>query len=119
MIDELAIDCDESGFELVLTGDFANTFANYLAADPSTEAAATVRLRLPQDAAFQLAAAARETLQPWVDDHDRELAAYQHATSAERRRVLAGVPAGVPFDEADERLRESIDLARKAARENA
>lgn len=115
MIDEATIDCEENGFELVLTGDFADVFADYLAADPSTPAASTVRLRLPHDAALQLAAAARGTLLPWAEDFDRELAAYLRATPAERAAVLAGVS---PEDVLVEELSEAVDLYRKAAREN-
>lgn len=120
-IDAATIDCDEAGFELILTGDFADVFADYLAADPRTEAAATIRLRLPQDSAFQLAAAARETLQPWVDEHDRELAAFRRSTPAERQHVLGQAPCAVLVDELAhvDDLLEAADLSRKAVRERA
>lgn len=123
--DEVSIDSDETGFTIALSGDFARTCATYLAADGHE-----LRLRLPQDAALQLLAQVRAEIGPWAEGYERELAAYQRATPAERAAVLRGPSPGAVFvDESDrdgwraeidfDGLREAVDLSRKAARESA
>lgn len=119
MIDEALIDCEEDGFQLVLTGDFVEAFADYLAADPASRDSCTVRLRLSQDAALELAGSARRTIIDWADQHDEALASYRRASPAERIAVLSGVDPVLAGIGPDERLREAADDARKAARENA
>lgn len=121
-IDEANIDCEEDGFRLVLTGDFVEAFADYLAADPASRDSCTVRLRLSQDAALELAGSARATIIDWADEHDAALAEYRRASPAERiavpgvRSIVRDHAAGV---DPDEQMREAADDARKAARERA
>lgn len=135
MIDEALIDCEEDGFQLVLTGDFVDAFADYLAANPASRDSCTVRLRLSQDAALELAGSARSTIIPWSADHDEAQAAYRRRSSIRvssgqsddvggpnqptrferglspvHTEEFAGVPGGIV---------EAADLSRKAARENA
>lgn len=119
MIEEATIDCDEDGFRLVLTGDFVEAFADYLAADPASRDSCTVRLRLSQDAALELAGSARGTILPWSSEHDEAQAAYRRATPAERIAVLSGVDPVLAGITSDERLLEAADLSRKADRERA
>lgn len=90
-IEHVAVECDEDGTHLILEGDFTNTFADYLAAPPSSPASGRVQIRLTQDAMFALAAAVRTSgLDQWVADYDAHLAAYRAASPEERAAVLEG-----------------------------
>lgn len=53
-------------------------------------------------------------LRPWIDEHDRERAAYDAATPSERASVL-----GLPVRDEAEEARHSGDMLRKARKESA
>ena len=53
-----------------------------------------LRLRLPQDAAIALLAAARTEIGPWVAEMERERSLYDRATPEEREAVLRGLGPG-------------------------
>lgn len=83
MIDGIAVETDEDGFELVLEGDFTAECTRYL----NTEST-KLRLRLPQDAAVELLAACRGKIVPWLEDAHEAWESYSRATPEERARVL-------------------------------
>lgn len=62
-IGSVLIDTDEAGFTLALTGDFTDTFAQYLATDSTR-----VVLRLPQDAAVGLMQEVARMIEPWASE---------------------------------------------------
>lgn len=66
MIDEIKIESDERGFELVITGDFVTACQAYLADDD----AHSIHFRLPQDAAIQLLAQTRSEIGPWAEERE-------------------------------------------------
>lgn len=72
MIEDVEIRWDEDGAHVRLVGDLSDECARYLA-DPNADA---LDVRLDGDAVVALAAAARLTLQPWVDDLDHHRRLY-------------------------------------------
>lgn len=99
VVDEALIEEAPAGFALVLTGDFTDAFADYLAADPASAESCTVRLVLSRDAALQIAGQVRATVGPWSDTLDaptssKAVYALAGVTTAARPTLMAvGAPA--------------------------
>lgn len=116
MIEGADIEADE-GFHLVLLGDFTDPVERYLAVDDGR-----LVLRIGQDAVFELLAAAKRELEPWVNDFEH----YRSLHAGERRGIIRVVPSvdddcGYDLDDPkhpgwSNLVADAADIARKRAK---
>jgi hypothetical protein len=114
MIEGARVDIDEDGFFLVLDGDFTTPVKAYLARDDGR-----LVLKIGRDAVFELVAACRQDLEPWVNEYEHHRALHA-ADPRGMLHVLPGVESDSGYDPDDpkspgwsERVADAADLARK------